>query len=79
MAIYRFKLNLPERIVLKLRYMPKVGETVTIYGKVYTIEKIMLVKANFYRMMVSEEIKTPIVIKKPSIPFWRKIIERIRR
>ena len=71
---YRFKLNLPERIVLKLRYIPKVGDTLTIYGKVYIIENIILVKANFYRMVVSEEIRTPIVIKKPRMPFWRKIL-----
>ena len=74
MAIYRFKLNLPERIVLKLRYMPKVGETVTIYGKVYIIEKIILVKANFYHLVVGEEVRMPIVIKKPKIPFWHKIM-----
>ena len=74
MTAYRFKLNLPERMVLKLRYMPKVGETLTICDKVYTIEKIILVKANFYRMIVSEEVRTPIIIKKPKIPFWHKIL-----
>ena len=74
MPSYRFKLNLPERIVLKLGYMPKVGETLTIYDKVYIIERIALVKANFYRMIVSEEVRTPIVIEKPKIPFWHKIL-----
>ena len=74
MPSYRFKLNLPERMVLKLRYMPKVGDALTIYGKVYIIERIMLVKASFYRMVVSEEVRTPIVIEKPKIPIWRKIL-----
>ena len=77
MANYRFKLNQPKGMVLKLDYIPQEGETVTIYGKVYIIEKIASVKGNFYRMIIREEVRTPIIIKSETI--WQKIIRRIKK
>ena len=72
MANYRFKLNLPQATVIKLEYMPQVGETMELYGETYIIDKITPMKGNLYRMFIHKEVRTPIVIKKPT---WFQIIK----
>ena len=83
---YRFKIETPQKMVLKLCYIPKAGETLTIFDKVYIIEKVIPVKGNFYRMLVSEEIRTPIIIREEikmpiikSETMWQKFIRRIKK
>ena len=74
---YRFKLNTLDKRVIKLGYIPKAGETMLIYGKTYIIDSVRLRKANFYNMVVSEEIRTPVVIEAPKKKsFWSKILGR---
>ena len=83
MTSYRLKVDIAgKKVVQKVDSLPKEGETITLYGKPYSVEKVLLVKANFYRVRVVEVIskvgevagRMPVKVRRKSL--WQKLFRR---
>ncbi len=65
-ANFRFKLRINGHLSeqwLKTDYLLHEGETVTLYGTKYIIDKVIQKAGNVYILDLREEVRTPIVIE----------------